>query len=245
MSLLCGIHAVAEAFKADPGKIERLCVERGNRNSRVRDIVNLARRNGIRISVEEKSWLDRKSGGLKHQGILCYAAEIATFDCGDILEQAGQPGLLLVLDGIEDPHNVGAILRSAEAAGVDGVFLPRHRSASLSTAVIKASAGAASHVKVARISNVSRLLESLKQKEFWVAGLDATIKQPLWEIDLTVPVVLVLGNEGRGLHKLVRQKCDFLASLPICGNVGSYNVSVSAGMALYEVLRQRKFKGLT
>lgn len=245
MSLLYGIHAVAEALKAHPDRIEKLCIERGNRNSRVRDIVELARRNRIRISFEEKSWLDRRTGGSRHQGVLCHAAEIATFESEDILKQAGHPGILLVLDGIEDPHNVGAILRSAEAAGVDGVFLPRHRSAGLSAAAMKSSAGAASHVKISRITNVSQFLETLKEKGFWIAGLDAASDQPIWEMDLTVPVALVLGSEGRGLHRLVKQKCDFIASLPIYGNVGSYNVSVSAGMALYEVLRQRKRKEQT
>lgn len=245
MSLLYGIHAVAEALKAHPDRIEKLCIERGNRNSRVRDIVELARRNRIRISFEEKSWLDRRTGGLRHQGVLCHAAEIATFESEDILKQAKHPGILLVLDGIEDPHNVGAILRSAEAAGVDGVFLPRHRSAGLSAAVMKSSAGAASHIKISRITNVSQFLETLKEKGFWVAGLDAASDQPIWEMDLTVPVALVLGSEGRGLHRLVKQKCDFIASLPICGSVDSYNVSVSAGMALYEVLRQRKRKKQT
>jgi len=157
----------------------------------------------------------------------------------DILEQAKSPGLLIILDGIEDPHNLGAILRSAEAAGADGVFLPRHRSAGLSASVVKASAGAASHIKLARSPNIAQLIESLKKKNFWTVGLDAGSSQSIWECDLTVPTALVLGNEGSGLHRLVREKCDFLVSLPIYGKVESYNVSVAAGMALYEVLRQR------
>lgn len=239
MSLLYGIHAVAEALKAGPDKIERISVERGQKNPRIREILELARRNNVRVSLEERSWLDRKAGGARHQGILCYAAEMATLDSEEILQQAKSPGFLVVLDGIEDPHNVGAILRSAEAACVDGVFLPQHRSSSLGAAVVKASAGAASHVKVARIPNVAQLLESLKERGYWTAGLDAGADTSIWEIDLTVPLALVLGNEGKGLHRLVREKCDFVVSLPICGNVGSYNVSVAAGIALYEVLRQR------
>ncbi len=243
MAILYGVHAVAEAVKAHPERIERICVERGQKNPRVQEIVELARLNHVRIAFEERSWLDRQTEGSRHQGILCYAAEMDTFDSEDILEQAKAPGLLVVLDGIEDPQNLGAILRSAEAAGVDGVFLPQRRSANLSAAVVKASAGAASHVKVARVTNIAQLIESLKKKGFWVVGLDAASDQPIWKTDLTVPVALILGNEGSGLHRLVREKCDFVVSLPIRGNVSSYNVSVAAGIALYEALRQRTHDG--
>jgi len=240
MSLLHGINPVAEALKANPEKIERICIERGQNNPRIREVIGLARQNHVRVSFEDKSWLDRKAQGERHQGIVCYAAEMDAYSAEDILQQAASPGLLIVLDGIEDPHNLGAILRSAEAAGADGVFLPQHRSASLSATVVKASAGAAAHVKLARTGNTARLLELVKTKGFWVAGLDADSDRPIWKADLTAPTALVLGSEGTGLHRLVKQKCDFLVSLPIRGNVGSYNVSVAAGMALYEVLRQRR-----
>ncbi|MBN2319361.1 MAG: 23S rRNA (guanosine(2251)-2'-O)-methyltransferase RlmB [Acidobacteria bacterium] len=244
MAVLHGIHAVTEALKANPDKIERICVEKGNKNPRIRDVVETARACHVRLSFEDRSWLDRKAADTRHQGVLCYAAEIATLDCEEILKQAKSPGLLIILDGIEDPHNVGAILRSAEAADADGVFLPRHRSSSLSPAVVKASAGAATHLKLSRVPNIANLIELLKKKGFWIAGLDATSTQPAWEADLTVPLAIVLGSEGRGLHRLVKEKCDFLLSLPIQGNVGSYNVSVAAGIALYEVLRQRLKKGV-
>ncbi len=242
MSVLYGINAVSEALKASPEKIERICVERGQKNSRIQEIVKLARESHVQISFEERSWLDRKAEGSRHQGVLCYAAEMETFDSEEILAQAKSPGLLIILDGIEDPHNLGAILRSAEAAGADGVFLPQHRSASLSATVVKASAGAASHIKLARITNIAQLIESLKEKGYWIAGLDAAADQPIWKIDLTGPIALILGSEGSGMHRLVRQKCDFLASLPISGKVSSYNVSVAAGIALYEVLRQRALR---
>ncbi|MGD0098968.1 MAG: 23S rRNA (guanosine(2251)-2'-O)-methyltransferase RlmB [Acidobacteriota bacterium] len=240
MSLLHGINPVTEALKASPEKIERICVERSQRNPRIQEIIELARQHHVRISFEEKSWLDRKAQGERHQGVLCFAAEMTTCSVEEILERTKSPGLLVVLDGIEDPHNLGAILRSAEAAGVDGVILPQHRSANLSATVVKASAGAASHVKLARGTNIAQLIELMKKKGFWVVGLDAGSDQPIWETDLSAPTALVLGNEGSGLHRLVKQKCDFLVSLPIRGKVGSYNVSVAAGMALYEVLRQRK-----
>ena len=239
MSVLHGINAVAEALKAFPEKIERICVERGQKNPRIRDIVDLARQNHVRISFEERSWLDRKAEGSRHQGIMCFAAEMATLDAEDILEQAKSPGLLVILDGVEDPHNLGAILRSAEAAGADGVILPQHRSAALSATVVKASAGAASHIKLARVTNLAQFIESLKKKGFWIAGLDAGSNKHIWEVDLTEPTALILGSEGSGLHRLVKEKCDHVVSLPIRGVVSSYNVSVAAGIALYEVIRQR------
>ena len=242
MAVLHGIHSALEALKAHPDKIERICVEKGNKNPRIREVVDLARENRVRIAFEDRSWLDRKAADARHQGVVCYIAEIATLDSEEILEQAKSPGLLIVLDGIEDPQNVGAILRSAEAADADGVFLPRHRSSSLSPVVVKASAGAASHVKLSRVSNIATLIELLKKKGYWIAGFDASSAQAVWEADLTVPLAIVLGSEGRGLHRLVKEKCDFLLSLPIRGNVGSYNVSVAAGIALYEVLRQRMNK---
>jgi 23S rRNA (guanosine2251-2'-O)-methyltransferase len=239
MSVFYGINPAAEALKANPEKIERICIERGQKNPRIQEIIDLARQNHVRISFEEKSWMDRKVQGERHQGVLCYTAEMATYAPEDILEQAKSPGLLVVLDGIEDPHNLGAILRSAEAAGADGVFLPQHRSASLSATVAKASAGAFAHVKLARSPNVAQLIDLLKKRGFWVAGLDAEAGQPIWKADLSVSTAFVLGNEGIGLHRLVREKCDFLVSLPIRGRVGSYNVSVAAGIALYEAMRQR------
>lgn len=242
MSVLHGINAVTEAIKAHPERIERICVERGQKNPRIQEIIELARKNHIRISFEEKPWLDRKAGGVRHQGILCFAAELAMQSAEDILAQAKSPGLVVILDGIEDPHNLGAILRSAEAAGTDGVFLPQHRSAALSAAVVTASAGAASHIKLARVTNIAQLIESLKKRGYWVAGLDAAGSASIWEIDLTAPVVLILGSEGKGLHRLVRERCDFVVSLPIRGAVSSYNVSVAAGIALYETLRQRTLK---
>ena len=239
MPVLHGIHAVEETLKANPEKIERICVDRGQKNARIQAIIDLARRNGVRIAFENRAWMDRKAEGARHQGVLCYAAAVDTYELEDILEQAKSPGLLVVLDGIEDPHNLGAVLRSAEAAGVDGVILPRHRSVNLSGTAVKASAGAAAHVKIARFPNIAQLIESLKEKGYWVAGLDAEAGQPIWNSDLTVPTALILGGEGSGLHRLVREKCDFLVSLPVFGKVSSYNVSVAAGMALYEILRQR------
>jgi len=237
MSLAYGIHAVVEALHA--GSVERVCVEHGQKNPRVREILALSREKKVPVSIEQRAWLDRKTGGARHQGVLCYISEMPVLSVEEILAQAGSPGLLLVLDGIEDPHNLGAVLRSAEVAGADGVFVPQRRSAPLSAAVVKASAGAASHLKVAHSANTARLIEQLKEAGYWITGFDVESGRPLWELDFKVPTVLVLGSEGGGLHRLVKEKCDFLASIPMRGKVSSYNVSVAAGIALYEVLRQR------
>ena len=239
MAIIFGINAVAEALKANPGRIERLCIERRQKNSRVQDIVDAGRSAGVQLSFEDRSWLDRKAGGERHQGVLCYLAEAETLDTGAILAAARTPGLLVVLDGIEDPHNLGAILRSAEVSGVDGVFIPERRSAGLSATVVKASAGASSYLRIARVPNTARLLDELKEHGYWVVGLDASARQSLREADFRMPTVVVLGSEGSGLHRLVREKCDFLVSIPVRGKVGSHNVSVAAGIALYEAVRQR------
>lgn len=237
MSIAYGIHAVLEALAA--GGVEKVCVERGQRNPRVQEILDISRQKNVPFAFEERAWLDRKAGGERHQGVLCYVSEMITYDVEGILAQAASPGLVLVLDGIEDPHNLGAILRSAEVAGADGVFIPQRRSAQLSATAIRASAGAASHLRVARITNTARLLEQLKEAGYWITGFDAGSGRPLWELDFSTATALVLGSEGSGLHRLVKEKCDFLASIPMRGKVASYNVSVASGIALYEVLRQR------
>ncbi|MDR1728967.1 MAG: 23S rRNA (guanosine(2251)-2'-O)-methyltransferase RlmB [Acidobacteriota bacterium] len=239
MAVIYGINAVSEALRARPERIERVSVERGQRNPRVQEIVREAGVRHVRVSFEERAWMERKAAGARHQGVLAHLAELDPLAPDEILDTARHPGLLAVLDGVEDPHNLGAILRSAEASGVDGVFVPKNRSAGLSATVAKASAGAIAHVKLARVPNTAQFVESLKKKGYWAVGLDAGAAKPLWEVDLTVPTALVLGGEGAGMHRLVKEKCDFLASLPICGNVSSLNVSVAAGIAFYEVLRQR------
>ena len=238
MALVYGIHAVTEALES--GRVERVSVERGQRNPRVREIVDLARQKHVAVSFEERAWLDRRSGGERHQGVLCQVAEIETPEIEDVLAAARTPGLLVVLDGVEDPHNLGAILRSAEVAGADGVVVPRRRSAGLTATAVKASAGAAAHVRVARAGNTVHTLELLKSNGYWIAGLDASAEQPVWKADFTVPTAIVLGGEHGGLHRLVRERCDFLVSIPVQGRVSSYNVSVAAGIVLYEVLRQRR-----
>ncbi len=242
MSLAYGIHTVLEALRAGTARVERICIQRGLSSPRLQEIIDLSREKHVPVSFEQKLWMDRKVEGGRHQGVLCYLAEMGVLGVDQILDQAGSPGLLLVLDEIEDTQNLGAILRSAEVAGADGVLLPQRRSAPLSSAAIRASSGAASHIKVARAANIAQILELLKEKGYWVAGMDAEAGNPLWTADLTVPIVLVLGSEGSGLRPLVKQKCDFLISIPVRGKINSYNVSVAAGIALYEIVRQRSLK---
>jgi 23S rRNA (guanosine2251-2'-O)-methyltransferase len=239
MAVLYGINAVLESLKADAGRIERICLQRGQKNPRMQEIIDLGRGRHVPISFEDKTWLDRKAQGQRHQGAICYVAEMPTLSAEEVLDQASSPGLVLVLDGIEDPHNLGAILRSAEVSGASGVFIPHRRSAGLNPAAMKASSGAASHVRVARVANTAQAIRLLKEKGYWVAGLDAGAVCPVWKADLTVPTALVLGGEGGGLHRLVKESCDFLVSIPVRGKVSSHNVGVAAGIALYEVLRQR------
>ena len=239
MAVLYGIHAVTEALHSGSSRIEKICVERGQKNPRIREIVGLGREKHVRISFEERAWLDRKAAGQRHQGVLCYIEELPAVEVEEILDTTPSPGLLVILDGIEDPHNLGAILRSAEVSGAGGVVVPQHRSAGLSATAVKASAGAASHIKVARVANTARLVELLKERGYWIVGLDAKSEHRIWETDFLSPTALVLGNEGEGLHRLVREKCDFLVSIPVRGKIQSHNVSVAAGIALYEALRQR------
>ena len=239
MSVIYGIHAVEEALKSDASRIERLCVQRDQKNPRIQELIDLGRQKHVQISFEERSWLDRKAEGQKHQGILGYLSEMPTLAVEDLVGQAHSPGLILILDGIEDPHNLGAILRSAEVSGADGVILPQRRSAGLSATAVKSSAGAATHVKVARGINTVAAIDLLKKNGYWIVGLAGEAAKPVWEADFGVPTALVLGNEGSGLHRLVKERCDFLFSIPVRGRISSHNVSVAAGIALYEVLRQR------
>jgi len=242
MSVLYGIHAVLEILRAEPSRIERVTVQRGLYGPRLQEAIDLARQQQVPLSFEERAWLDRKSGGSRHQGIICQVGEAPTLTVEELLQQAVPPGLVLLLDGIEDPQNLGAILRSAEVARVDGVVLPQRRSAGLTASVIKTSAGAASHLKVARISSLNRAIEILKDSGYWVTGLAGESEKRIWEVDFSVPSALVVGREGSGLHRLVREKCDLVVSIPARGRVTSYNVSVAAGIALYEAIRQRAGK---
>jgi 23S rRNA (guanosine2251-2'-O)-methyltransferase len=239
MDLICGINPVLEALAAGTRHFDRLLIVKGSRNQRVSEAVARASQQGIPLRFEARETLDRMAGGLSHQGIMAVVSAKPVIDLEALLDEARTPALVVLLDGVEDPRNLGAVLRTAEAAGADGVLLPERHSAGLSEAVSRASAGGLEHVKVARIGNVAQAIETLKSRGLWVVGFDAAGTERWDKVDYRRPLVLVLGGEGRGMRRLVRERCDHLVSLPLFGHVGSLNVSVAAGIALYEVIRQR------
>ena len=239
MNLICGINPVLEALTAGTRHFDRLLVVKGLRNRRLSDAIARATRLGIPLRFEMRDTLDRLAGGVPHQGVIAVVSARPLLSLDELLETARDPALLVALDGVEDPRNLGAILRSVEAAGADGALLPDRHSAGLSETVGRASAGAMEHVQVARVGNLVQALETLKERGLWVVGFDATGTERWDAVDLKRPVCLVLGGEGRGIRRLVREHCDLVVSIPQFGHVGSLNVSVAAGIALYEVVRQR------
>jgi 23S rRNA (guanosine2251-2'-O)-methyltransferase len=234
--LIYGINPVLEALRA--GRVKELRVSE-RAGGRAIDAIKSADREGIVVRRVTPGELDRLTHGGVHQGIAAEVRPVDRYDVADLVQGARDTPLIVVLDGIEDPHNVGAILRTADAAGVDGVIRQSRRAAPLDGAAAKASAGAVSHVKVADVVNIARALEELKEAGVWTVGLAGDSAKRLDQVDLTVPTALVLGAEGSGLRRLVRDRCDWLASIPMRGHVQSLNVSVAAGIALFEAVRQR------
>lgn len=244
MDRLTGPNAVREALVAGR-PLQTVLVARGRHGGRLEEIVRLAKRNGVPVRFEDRARLDQMAGTREHQGVLAMVAAKATFALEDLLAQPvsqAAPGLLVLLDGVEDPQNLGAIIRTALAVGAAGVVIPERRAAGLGDAAARASAGAVAHLPVARVTNVPRAMEALKSAGYWLVGLDERAERRYTDVDLTGSVALVLGGEGKGLHQLVRERCDFLVSIPSRGPVPSLNVSVAAGIALFEVLRQRAAK---
>jgi len=239
MNLICGINPVLEALSAGTRHFDRLLVVKGLRNRRISEAIARASKLGVPLRFEPREALDRMAGGVPHQGLIAVVSPKALVGLDQLLDKAREPALLVVLDGIEDPRNLGAIIRTAEAAGADGVLLPERHSAGLSETVSRASAGALEHVRVARGGNLVHALEAMKARGIWVIGFDASGTERWDQVDCKGPVALVFGGEGKGLRRLVREHCDHLVSLPLFGHVGSLNVSVAAGIALYEVVRQR------
>ena len=239
MNLICGINPVLEALNSGTRHFDRLLVAKGLRNKRISEAISKASRMAVPLRFETRETLDRMAGSVPHQGLIAVVSPRPQSSLEDLLGPARDPALFVVLDGIEDPRNLGAILRTAEAAGCDGVLLPDRHNAGLSETVNRASAGALEHVHLARIGNVVQSLEALKARGVWVVGFDATGTERWDAVDYRRPVALVLGGEGKGIRRLVREHCDHLVSLPLFGHVTSLNVSVAAGIALYEVIRQR------
>jgi 23S rRNA (guanosine2251-2'-O)-methyltransferase len=244
MDKLTGIHAVKEALEAQR-PIDRIAIAKGRQDTRVEEIVQLARKQGVAVRFEDRGQLDRLANSKDHQGVVALAAARAAATLEDILANAnasvahGQLGLIVLLDGVEDPHNLGAIVRTALAAGAHGVVIPERRAAGLTDTVARASAGALAHLPVAKVTNLVRTMEELKEAGYWLVGLDEQGDKNYTEVDYTSPVGIVLGGEGQGLHELTRKRCDFVVSLPTTGPVKSLNVSVAGGVVLFEAIRQR------
>jgi 23S rRNA (guanosine2251-2'-O)-methyltransferase len=242
MDKLTGIHAVKEALEARR-PIERIAIAKGRQDTRIEQIVQLARKLSIPVRFEDRTQLDRLANSKDHQGVVAVAAARAAATLEDILASAnsgpGQIGLIVLLDGVEDPHNLGAIVRTALAAGAHGVVIPERRAAGLTDTVARSSAGALAHLPVAKVTNLARAMEELKEAGYWLVGLDENADKTYTEVDYTSPVGIVLGSEGQGLHELTRKRCDFVVSLPTTGPVKSLNVSVASGVVLFEALRQR------
>jgi 23S rRNA (guanosine2251-2'-O)-methyltransferase len=218
--------------------IERIHVAREAHSGRLKEILQLARERDIPIRKEEPSVLDRLANGTLHQGIIAITAALSYADF-DSLFKRDRP-LVVVLDGVEDPHNLGAVIRTADACNASGVLVPDRHSAPLSTAVVKASSGASAYVPVVRAKNLVSAIDELKDRGLWIVGVDAAATREWTEFDYTGPTAVVLGGEHRGLRRLVREHCDALVRLPMLGNIASLNVSVAAGVVLYEVVRQRR-----
>jgi 23S rRNA (guanosine2251-2'-O)-methyltransferase len=241
MQIIFGIHAVEEALAARGRGFEYVAIVPGRSDARIQKIGELCRSVGVPLRTIPRDQLTRLAKTAGHQGVVAVVAEKQYGDLDDLLaRKRGQHSFLLVLDGIEDPHNLGAILRTAEGAGADGVVIPERRAVGVTATVVKASAGASEYLPIAKVTNIGRAIEDLKSRNVWTVGLDERGGQLYDQIDYKMDCALVLGAEGHGLHEKVREKCDFLVSIPMLGKVPSLNVSVAAAIVMYEVARQRR-----
>jgi len=242
---LYGVIAVTEALRAGRRAIAGITIAEGARDQSLQELIDLARRHNVPVKRATRATLDRLAGNAKHQGVVAQVAAARYADADDLLDFIsmqvgnGDTPLVVIVDGVEDPRNLGAILRTAECAGASGVFVPERRAAGLNDTVAKTSAGAVEYLPIARVTNLSRLIEKLKERNVWVVGAAAEAELNYTQWDWTRPSALVLGAEGSGLHRLVRERCDALLKIPLHGKIESLNVSVAAGVVLFEAARQR------
>jgi 23S rRNA (guanosine2251-2'-O)-methyltransferase len=235
MAILSGINPVLESLKAGR-PLDRILIAKGAAGARLQEIVDLARRAAVSVRFEERNGLDRLAGTPAHQGVVAMGAPQRYAELDDVAPAAQ---LLVVLDGVEDPHNLGAIARTAHAAGAGGVVIPERRAVGLTDVVAKAAAGALEHLPVVRATNINRTLEELKRQGYWIYGLDERGAEDYDAVDYHAPTALVFGGEGKGLHEQVRKHCDVLVRIPMEGHIPSLNVSVAAGIVLFECKRRR------
>jgi 23S rRNA (guanosine2251-2'-O)-methyltransferase len=236
-----GVLPVLEALRANARRIDKIAIAEGAREKRLQEIYDLAREHGVRIDKLSREAIERLvEPGANHQGVVAFAAAGEYVDVDEILDASGEsPALIVILDGVEDPRNLGAVLRSVECAAADGVIIPERRAVGLTETVAKSSAGATEYVKVAKVTNLNRLIDDLKARNIWVVGTSGDAKTSYTAWDWRQPSALVLGAEGSGLHRLVAENCDVLVNIPMYGKIDSLNVSVAAGVILFEARRQR------
>jgi 23S rRNA (guanosine2251-2'-O)-methyltransferase len=239
---LYGVHPALETLQATPGEVERVVLQQGPPKGALARVAELAQKQGVRVEYAPREQLSRLCDGAVHQGVLVKVAEFAYAELEDVIERcvAAPPGLVLVLDGIEDPHNFGALVRSAFALGAHGAVIAKDRAAGVTPAVVKASAGAVAHLPVARVTNVARALRELKDQGLWVVAADLSGDRAPHEVDLAGPIALVVGSEGQGIRRVVLEQADFRVRIPMAGPLGSLNASVAGAVLLYEVARQRR-----
>lgn len=241
--MLAGRNAVMEALKGS-SRINRLMVADGSSEGSIRELIAVAKEKGVPVQFLERSKLDSMAKGIRHQGVLAQVSPVEYVELEDILSKAREKQedpFIILLDELEDPHNLGAILRSADAAGAHGVLIPKRRSCPLSATVAKTSVGAVEHVPVARIGNIVQTIKALKEEGLWVAGADMDGKN-YYEADLTGPLLLVVGSEGQGIGRLVKEQCDFIVRIPMLGAINSLNASVAGSVLMFEVTKQRLSK---
>jgi 23S rRNA (guanosine2251-2'-O)-methyltransferase len=238
-----GLHSVTALLRSTPGNVLALHVDAARRDGRMRALVERARSAGVRVEQSSRPELNRLAGDRGHQGVvavLAAEARVAAIDLESLLDGLDSNPLLLVLDGVTDPHNLGACMRSAEAAGAQALVAPRDRAAGLTPVARKAASGAAELLPFIQVTNLVRTLDRLRDRGIWVLGAAGEAETEIYRQDLTLPTALVLGAEGQGLRRLTREHCDCLVRIPMTGSVSSLNVSVAAGVMLFEVLRQRR-----
>jgi 23S rRNA (guanosine2251-2'-O)-methyltransferase len=241
--IIYGIHPVEEALKSPQIEFERILVGAGTPGPALRTLLDQAARRKIEVIVTARGSLDQMARGGLHQNIIALIREVSYVDLEEILSRwklSGTRALLLILDGIQDPQNLGSLIRTALGCGAHGLVIPKDRAAGITPAAVKASAGATAHLPVARVVNIAATLDLLKKKGIWVFGAAGEAKDPVYDLDLNIDLAVVVGAEGKGIRPLVKKKCDRLFSIPMKGPVSSFNASVSGGMILYEVLRQRE-----
>lgn len=241
-----GRHPVSEALKSRPRDVQRVYLVGSGRTSRLADIERAAARHDIPLVVVSKNRLEDLVGGAPHQGVAAAVQPFSYVDVDDILDHArrvDEPPLVLALDQIQDPHNLGSLVRSAVALGAHGVLFPKDRSSEVTPAVVKASAGATAHLPIARVTNLRRTLNDLKAAGLWIVGAAASGDRMVDELDLTQPTVLVIGSEGKGLRRMVAETCDLLVQIPMTGRLDSLNAGVAGGILLYDAARQRRAVG--